>query len=680
MAANTLLRRELKSAIAIVLAVVLFFAVNIIANLILGTARIDLTADRLYTLSSGTRVVLSRIEEPITLRLHYSERLGREIPTYGVYAQRVREMLGEYENAAGGKLRLQVIDPAPFSDEEDRAVAFGLQGVPLNQQGELVYFGLAGVNAADKEEVIPFFQPERERFLEYDLTKLVYNLSTPKKKVVGLLTTLPMLGEFRGPGRAPEPWAIYAQLQQVFEVRWLDRELKEIPGDVGVLILAHPRELSDMTLYAVDQFVLKGGHALVFVDPHAESELGRPGPQVQLGLTGSNLTKLFDAWGLEMLDGKFAGDRMLARRVNAGTETRVRAVDYVAWLTLREQNVNRDDILMAELGAINFGSAGILRAKPGATTTFTPLMTTTAQSMAIDVDRIKLAPDPVRLLGEFQPSGEEFIITARVRGAVKSAFPDGPPSEPKPAGQAGGADQEGDKAAEGAAAPSAGTSSSASTSSHAQAATPAVPPASHLKESRGPVNLIVVSDSDLLDDRFWVQGADFFGQRILTPFAANATFVVNAVDNLLGSDELISLRSRGQGSRPFTLVQDIQRDAELRFRAKERELTEKLRDTEKQLNELQTKGRGQEAGASGPVIFSKEQQEAIERFRGEMLHIRKDLRDVQHDLRRDIESLETQIKFANIGLIPAMIALAAVGIGIWRARRRRVAAAMPQTG
>jgi len=185
MAATSLLKREISSAGAIVLAVVLFFAANILANLTLGAARVDLTADRLFTLSSGTRAVLSRIDEPVTLRFYYSERLGREIPTYGVYAQRVREMLQEYESAAGGKLRLQVIDPQPFSDEEDRAVAFGLQGVPLNQQGELVYFGLAGANTADKEEIIPFFQPERERFLEYDLTRLIFNLSTPKKKAVG---------------------------------------------------------------------------------------------------------------------------------------------------------------------------------------------------------------------------------------------------------------------------------------------------------------------------------------------------------------------------------------------------------------------------------------------------------------------------------------------------------------
>lgn len=654
MAPTSLFKREASSAGAIVLAVVLFFAVNILSNLTLGSARIDLTADRLFTLSSGTRTLLSRIDEPVTLRFYYSERLGREIPTYGVYAQRVREMLQEYESAAGGKLQLQVIDPQPFSDEEDRAVAFGLQGVPLNQQGELVYFGLAGVNTADKEEIIPFFQPERERFLEYDLTRLIFNLSTTKKKIVGLISTLPLMGEFRGPGRPPEPWAVYTQLAQFFEIRSLERDIGEVPAEIGVLMIVHPRDLSERMQYAIDQFVLRGGHAIVFVDPHAESELGRPGAQARLAQTGSNLKRLFEAWGLEMIDGKFAGDRLLARRVNAGTETRVRAVDYVAWLTLRQDNFAGDDILTSDLGTLNLASAGILRVKEGATTTFTPLVQTTEQSMEIDVGKVRLAPDPVALLAEFKPTGERLTVMARVRGPAKTAFPDGPPPEKK--------DEEAEKKEQAATNPPEKKEATEN-------------PAPQLKESTRPINVIVVADTDLLEDRFWVQVADFFGQRLATPIAANGNLVVNAVDNLAGSDELIGLRSRGQVSRPFLRIQEIQRDAELRFRAKERELTEKLRDTERQLNELQTKSQPQEA--AGRVILSKEQQEAIEKFRSEMLTIRKDLRDVQLALRQDIEGLERWLKFINIGLIPVLIALAAIALGVFRARARRRAAARP---
>jgi ABC-type uncharacterized transport system involved in gliding motility auxiliary subunit len=627
----------------LVLVAVLFVAVNVIGNASLNSARLDLTSDKLFTLSEGTRSVLAKIREPITLRLYFSDRLGKEIPQYGVYATRVREMLREYANASAGKLRVEFIDPQPFSDEEDRAVAFGLQGVPVNQGGELVYFGLAGSNTADKEETIAFMQPERERFLEYDLTKLVYNLAITNKPAVGLLSSLPLQGEFRGPRQPPEPWAIYLQMTQFFEVKPIERDAAEIPAEIGVLVLVHPKDLSDKTQYAIDQFVLRGGRVLVFVDPHAEGELTRPGMAAQTGLTGSNLPKLFAAWGIEMLDGKFAGDRAAARRVNAGTETRVRAVDYLAWLALREPNFNRSDILTSETSLIQMASPGILKAKEGATTTITPLIETSAQAAPLDVDLIKMAPDPVSLLANFKPEDKRLLLAARINGPVKSAFPDGAPPEPKPEGQ----DQA--KPAE------------------------SKPAAAHLAESREPANIIVIADTDLLEDRFWAQVQDFFGQRVAVPIANNGDFVTNAIDNLLGSNALIGLRSRGQSARPFVLVQEIQRDAETRFRAKEKELTEKLRDTEKKLSELQSQGQDQAGG--GRTVLSKAQQEAIDQFRGDLLVTRKELRNVQQDLRSDIQSLETWIKFLNIGLIPILVAVAAVLIGVARTRRRRASVA-----
>jgi ABC-type uncharacterized transport system involved in gliding motility auxiliary subunit len=640
--ASKAMKRGLISLGGLVLVAVVFVAVNIIGNVSLSSARLDLTADKLFTLSEGTRSVLAKIQEPVTLRLYFSDRLGKEIPQYGVYATRVREMLREYANASGGKVRVEFIDPQPFSDEEDRAVAFGLQGVPVNQAGELVYFGLAGSNTADKEEVIAFMQPERERFLEYDLTKLVYNLATVKKPSVGLLSSLLLQGEFRGPRQPPEPWAIYLQLTQFFDVKPIERDAAEIPAEIGVLVLVHPKDLSDKTQYAIDQFVLRGGRVLVFVDPHAEGELTRPGMAAQTGLTGSNLPKLFAAWGIEMLDGKFAGDRGTARRVNAGTETRVRAVDYLAWLALREGNFNRSDILTSESSLIQMASAGILKSREGASTTITPLIETTTQAAPLDVDLIKMAPDPVSLLANFKPEDKRLILAARISGPVKTAFPDGDPPEPKPEGQ------EQPKPAENK------------------------PAATHLMESREPANIIVIADTDLLEDRFWAQVQDFFGQRVAVPIANNGDFVTNAVDNLLGSNALIGLRSRGQSARPFVLVQEIQRDAELRFRAKEKELTEKLRDTEKKLSELQSQGQDQ---AGGRAMLSKAQQDAIDQFRGDLLVTRKELRNVQQDLRSDIQTLESWIKFLNIGLIPILVAVAAVLVGVARTRKRRAAAA-----
>ena len=634
-------KRSALSIGGVVLALILFVAINIVANRMLSTTRLDLTSDKLFTLSAGTKSVLAKIEEPLTLRFYFSDRLGREIPSYAVYATRIREMLQEYQNAARGKIKLEVIDPQPFSDQEDRAVASGLQGVPVNQGGDLVYFGLAAANSADKEEAIAFFQPERERFLEYDLTKIVYNLTITKKPSVGLLTTLPFQGDMRQ--RPPEPWAIYSQLGQFFDLKMIERDTAAIPAEIGVLIVAHPQNLPEKTLYAIDQFVLRGGRALVFVDPHAEGEMTRPGMAAQTGLTASNMKKLFDAWGVEMVEGKVAGDRIAARRVNAGTDTRVRAVDYLAWLSLRDDgHFNRSDILTAETGVLQMASAGILKATAGATTTVTPLVRTSPQSTQIDVDAVKMQPDPVKILAEFKPDNEPYILAARVAGPVKSAFPDGAPAEPKKEGE--------------------------ETPANPAAAAAAVP-AEALKESKGPINVIVVTDTDLLEDRFWAQVQDFFGQRMIVPSASNGDFIVNAVDNLLGSDDLISLRTRGMSARPFLAVQEIQRDAELKFRAKERELTEKLRDTEKKLGELQSQGQPQGPDA-GRTIVSREQQEAIEKFRADMLGIRRELRGVQLDLRRDIDTLDMTLKFVNIGLVPILVGIAAIIVGVVRIRRR----------
>src|SRR5215831_15021001 len=263
--------RRATAAIALICIALMLVSVNVIAAHFF-TWRLDLTGERLYTLSRGTRTTVSKIDEPITLRFYFSNRLGDEVPTYGVYAQRVRELLDQYVAAAHGKIRLEVYNPQPFSDTEDRAVAFGLQGVPLDAAGEQVYFGLAATNSTDDQQVIAFFAPERERFLEYDLTKLVHALAAPKKTVVGLMTTLPLEGDMMAMmrGRPSEPMTVIEQLQQLDNIKPVPMDIDAIPADVDVLMLVHPQNLSDKTFYAIDQFVLKGGKALVFVDPYSE--------------------------------------------------------------------------------------------------------------------------------------------------------------------------------------------------------------------------------------------------------------------------------------------------------------------------------------------------------------------------------------------------------------------------
>jgi ABC-type uncharacterized transport system involved in gliding motility auxiliary subunit len=646
------LSRRTTAIIALVSAAVLFVAINIIAGQALRSARLDLTQQHLFTLSDGSKKTLAKIDEPITMRFYYSPRLGDEVPAYGIYAQRVREMLEEYAALAKGKIKLEILDPEPFSPVEDRAVAFGLQGVPLDQGGEQVYFGLAATNSTDDQQVIPFFQPERERFLEYDLTKLIHSLAFPKKTVVGLVTSLPLEGDFMAAmqGRPLEPYAIVDQLRQLYELRTLSTQFDSVADDVDVLLIAHPQNLPEKTLYAIDQFVLRGGKALVFVDPNSETQAAHPNRMMpQGGSTASNLDKLFKAWGIEMVKDKVAGDRRNARRVNAGTAARVQAVDYVAWLSLKRDSLNRDDPVTADLSQINMASAGILEPLKDAKTKFEPLITTSADSEEIPADKVQGFPDVAALLADFKSDNKKLTLAARITGPAETAFPDGPPKDEKDKDRDKEKDKDksADKAAD-------GKDKDAKT------------PAPQLKTAAQPINVIVVADSDILDDRFWVQVQDFFGQRVAVPTAGNGDFVTNAIDVLSGGDDLIGLRTRGTSARPFEVVQAIQQQADARSQARQHELEQQLKDTQAKIKELQGK-----EGPGGSVTLAAEQTQALENFRAQMLQIRAQLRQVQLDLRQDIDRLKAVLEFFDIAFIPLLVGVAAIVLGILRMRRRK---------
>lgn len=335
------------------LALVLFLAINILARAGLSGARLDLTADSLYTLSPGTHAVLSKIDEPITLRFYFSTSLGKELPALGKYSARVRDLLKEYAAIAGNKIKLEIIEPVPFSDAEDLAVSSGLQGLPLDRTGELVYFGLAGVNSTDDEERIPFFSPDREGFLEYDLTKLVYNLANPRRKTIGLMSALPIRG-YPGTMMArlnpalARPWQMISHLQQLFDVRPLEIDIEEISPDIDVLMVVHPAGMTERSMYAIDQYVLNGGRALVFVDPLAEVAGRLLGPGAKEVPATSNLKPLLAAWGLTMNEDMAVGDLVAARRVNAGSDTRPQPVEFPAWLALKKPNFSSQDQISSD--------------------------------------------------------------------------------------------------------------------------------------------------------------------------------------------------------------------------------------------------------------------------------------------------------------------------------------------
>jgi ABC-type uncharacterized transport system involved in gliding motility auxiliary subunit len=647
--------RTALGAIALVSALVLLIAVNVLTAELLPGARLDLTQERLYTVSSGTKQILGSLPEPVTFRFFFSDRLARELPQYATYAQQVRDLLNEYAARSKGMLKVESYNPEPFSDVEDRAVAYGLKGVPVDQSGEQVYFGLVGTNTTDDVETIPFFQTERERFLEYDLTRMVNKLAHPKQPVVGLISSLPIAGDpFQpGPGGQPQPWTIYDQISQGFTVNTLGADLAVIPAGIDALMIVHPASLSDKTRYAIDQYVMHGGKVLLFVDPYAEGAAFRLRAAMQRGMMQgitspkSDLPDLMQAWGIKLLPDVIAGDRKNARRVSTGGP-RAQAADYLPWATLPEDSMNHDDAVTGQLQTITVASAGVLEPVDGATTKFEPLIRTSSQAMKLPADKVSGTPDILGLLRSFRNEGHPLTIAARVTGPAKTAFPDGPPKdEKKPADKPddASADKPSDDAAD----------------------KPAdAPAAAQLKESTGPVNIIVVADSDMLEDRFWVNVQDFFGQRVVVPTANNADFVVNALDNLTGSSALIGLRSRSDGARPFTVVQQMQQEASSLYSQKQQQLEDQLKDTQKKLADLKSGD-----AKSGQLVLTSDQNKAIVGFQAQLLQTRAQLRDVQRSLKEGINKLQSVVQFLDVALVPLLVAIVAIVVGMMRLRYRR---------
>ena len=640
---------RLTTTTGVVLALVLLFAVNILASRLLGPIRIDLTENRLFTLSEGTHAVLAGLDEPVTLRFYLSQRELERVPGIGGYADRVRALLDEYQRLSDGRLTLHVIDPEPFSEEEDRAVGYGLRGVPLGLDEGVFYFGLAGTNSVDDEEVIPFFAAEREQFLEYDVTKLVHNLTNPKQKIVGLLGSLPIEGQ--GPPMQPalgamgaQPWMVVEQIRQLFELRSLHPQLDEIPEDVDVLMLVHPQALPREALYAIDQYVLRGGRVVAFVDPYSETQQeGMAGGFMQpAGSRRSEIDDLLSAWGVTLGDDVVA-DLDLALKVRMEQGGRLLTFDYPVWMNVTPHTFDQGDIVTGNLGNLGFGTPGYLEPEEGATTTFTPLVTTTPGAARFTTAQVAaVTTDPRELLDEYMPQDQAYTVVARISGKVGTAFPDGRPL-PERSGE------QGDEPAEGGEAESAEE-----------------PKAGHLSESVEDARIIVVADADMLADRFWVVVEEFLGSRIALPNAANATLVVNAIDNLSGSGDLISVRNRGTFTRPFTRVVALEQQAERAFRAKEQELIAQLEETERRLVELEESNQGNDT-----LIITDAQRDELVGFRQERVRIRKELREVRRRLRADIETLESRIKFANIGLVPILIGLSGLVAGLAQIRRRR---------
>ncbi len=603
---------------------VLFVSGVMLSNLTLDNMRLDLTEQKLYTMSEGTLKVLDGVQQPINLYLFFSDRASSDNAQLRNYARRVRELLEEYAHYAGGRINLRVIDPTPYSEEEDRATEFNLRSIPV-PGGDQLYFGLVGTNVVDDVEIIEFFQPDREAFLEYDISQLVYSLTNPAKPVVGILTNLQVFGGFDlASQRATPQWAILDQIEQLFEVRQIDVESGEIDPDIRIMMLIHPKGLSEEMLYAVDQFLMRGGRLMLFADPYADKDpmfQDASNPPDAGGIQASEIKRLLDVWGLKIDMDAIVADRALALPVqNQGSQ---RPVRHVSIIGLDEKRINRDNMISAQLSRVTFGFPGQIRKTEAFAGEFEPLLRTSPDSGEIPKPRYRYLPDPTALLEWFEPGNAPLTLAAWVRLRPRSMYPSGPP--------------------EGAQAPADG----------------------HLAEARETVDAIVVADADMLSDTLWTRAQNFFGQRISRAWASNGDFVTNALESLAGSGDLIGLRGRSGFSRPFHVVERLRRQAEQRFHAKEEELQRRLRETEESINRIQ-----QLRNEGEQNLMTEQQRAEIEAFQQERSRVRRDLRSVRHELDRDIERLGFVLRLINIWLVPALITMGAIGLWLFQRRRR----------
>ncbi|MGO9036707.1 MAG: Gldg family protein [Steroidobacteraceae bacterium] len=616
---------------------VLFLGIVMLSNLGLRGMRLDLTQNRLYTLSPGTKQVLGEIKEPVNLYFYFSrDTAAKQAPLIMPYASRVREFLEEIAARSGGKIHLRVIDPQPFTEDEDHAAEAGLQSIAVGAGSEAIYFGLAGTNSTDGRSAIPSFQPDREEFLEYDVAKLIHELAMPKKPVIGLLSSLPMQGQFNPmTGQMGEQWPILTQIEQLFTVRTLSTDVDHIDKDVDVLMVVHPKQLSPRTLYAIDQFVMRGGRMLLFVDPDSGADTSGQDPSNPFaGATAnhsSNLQPLLSAWGIEYDPTKVIGDLVLGLEVRSSMQAPPSR--HIGILGLRSDDMDPKDVVTSSLDVINVATAGFLSARPGTKVTIEPLLRTSTSAAPIPAQRFNALSDPSSLRDGFKSTGTRYAIAVRLTGPLQTAFPQGAPPDQKPA---------------------------------------AGPPSPHLSQSAVPANIVVIADTDILMDYMWVQTRELMGQRVAQAFANNGDFVANVLDNLSGSSALISIRGRATFARPFERVEALKRRADDRLRAKALELQTELQQTEAKLTELQSKRNDQAS-----LMLTPEQEEELKRFTTEKARVRKELRETQRGLDVDIDRLGTWLKVINIAVAPLAVAIA--GVVILSLRRRRKSSAAGST-
>ncbi len=621
---------------SVVLLLICLVAVNVMASFI--PLRFDLTEERLYTISDGSRKILESLQEPVRINFYYSRNNAELPPNFKTYAQRVQELLEEYAAISNGQLILEISDPKPDTEEEEWAQKYGIKSITL-PSGNTVYFG-AVVSMLDQEMLLPYFDQRRQEFLEYDITQAIQKVSSTSTSKVGLLSALNLQGgRSRIPGQPPlQKWVFQSELEKSVSVENLPLSTEEIPDDISLLIVLHPRGFSPRLQYALDQYVLRGGRLVVLLDPNARADMTSPenqfGQQPQLA---SDLPDLLKTWGVEYDSTKVVGDRLHATQVNTGQGV----MSFPMWMTFRTQSLDQEHPITAQLENLLFVEAGSLKKAAESQTDFTALLSLSEQSGLIDAFQLRFsAPD--QLSRDMKVDESAKAVMAITAGNFSSAFPNGQPAKEIKDTQA---QAEADES---------------------EAETPLKH--THLNESADRNSILLFSDVDFLSDQFSVQKLNFLGQSIIQPTNDNLNLMLNAAEHLSGNEALMSIRSRGRFSRPFTRILAMQKQSQLVHQTEERQLLSQLDEVQQRLNSLL-----ESAGKQGQkeVILSPEVQEEIQQFREEERQARQKLRDVRKILRQDIERLGQGLLLLNMLLVPLIVGIIGVFVYRYRTRQRR---------
>ena len=606
---------------------VILIAVNVIFGVV--PVRVDLTQEKSYALSAGTKVVLKKLDTPVKVRFYctQSETATPETVYLKSYARKVEDLLQEYKQIAGKNIVIEKFDPQPDSDAEDSARLDGLepQELPGNDR---FYLGLA-VGIADERVALPFLDPGREKMLEYDLTRAIARAFTPEKPVVGVMSSLPVFGEPMNPmmmqmgQRGAQAWTLIEQLKQDFNLKRIEMTADKIDDDVKVLVVIHPKEISDKAQFALDQFVLRGGKLIAFLDAQCALDSRQQNPMMGGGGGGtSSLDKLLKVWGLSFDTSKVVADLNFKMQLRGRTG---QPTEAPAWLGLTAEGVSRDDIATSQIDNIWLPMAGAFTGTPAAGLKETVLLHSTKNAQLVDGFLAGMGGDSI--LNKFKAAGVEYKIAVRLTGKFKTAFPDGEPKD--------------------------------------SADTNAVAKAGSLKESKAETSVVLVGDVDFLADEFSLRRIDSpFGQMV-APMNANLSLAQNLVEQMAGDSNLIGVRSRATLTRPFTLVKQMEAEAQARGQAKVLELQQSLSETQQRLSELQA----QRKDKNQQFILSPEQKAELENFRKKQAEVSKELKQAQKDLRKEVVSLETRLKWLNILAMPFGVTLAGVGIAMIKRKK-----------